>query len=132
MYKFNIDMNKYDPNYIIQNMDESNIDISLISVNIPTPDLLDPELRSDGAIICNNYIAETCSAYPNRFYGLANIAPNDKNFLNELTRCLTEFNLFKGVFISSHIGGENIDNEEYQRLYHYIEQYHLLTPQDLF
>ena len=77
MYKFNIDMNKYDPNYIIQKMDESNIDISLISVNIPTPDLLDPELRSDGAIICNNYIAETCSAYPNRFYGLANIAPND-------------------------------------------------------
>ena len=45
MYTFYIDLEKYEPDLILEKMEKSRIDAGLISVNIPTPDLLDEELR---------------------------------------------------------------------------------------
>ena len=45
MYTFYIDLEKYEPDLILEKMEKSRIDAGLISVNIPTPDLLDEELK---------------------------------------------------------------------------------------
>ena len=47
-------------------MDESKIDISLLSTNIPGPCMLVPELSVAGAKAINNFIAELIHRYPDR------------------------------------------------------------------
>ena len=47
-------------------MDESKIDISLLSTNIPGPCMLVPELSVAGAKSINNFIAELVHRHPDR------------------------------------------------------------------
>ena len=114
MYTFYIDLEKYEPDLILEKMEKSRIDAGLISVNIPTPDLLDEELRLVGSQICNDYIENLCNRYPQKFFGLANIAINNPTHsISELNRCLQKSNIFKGAFVSSHINEKNPDNPEF-------------------
>ncbi|MEK9618147.1 MAG: hypothetical protein VW543_17655, partial [Deltaproteobacteria bacterium] len=103
-------------------MEKSRIDVGLISVNIPTPDLLDEELRLVGSQICNDYIENLCNRYPQKFFGLANIAINNPtDSISELNRCLQKSNIFKGAFVSSHINEKNLDDPQFVEFYAQLE-----------
>ena len=91
-------------------------------MNIPTPDLLDEELRLVGSQICNDYIENLCNRYPQKFFGLANIAINNPTHsISELNRCLQKGNIFKGALVSSHINEKNLDDQEFFEFYAQLE-----------
>ena len=115
--KFVLNLNAYSPEKKLIDMDESGIDVSVLSMNIPGPEALDDEIAVTGARICNDYIAELCSRYPDRFAGLA-VLPmgNVPASLEEYRRAVHELGL-RGVILYSHIGGKPVDDPGFMPLY---------------
>ena len=98
-------------------MDAAGVDMSVLSVNIPGPELLDPALAVTGARLCNNYLAEACARHPDRFVGIASLPLNDvPAALVELKRAVAELNL-RGIFLCSHINGKGLDAPEFEPFY---------------
>ena len=73
LQRFRLDLDDYSPARKLDDMDRSGVDMSVISVNIPTPDMLEPELAAEGARLCNDAIAELCQRHADRFIGVASL-----------------------------------------------------------
>ena len=115
--KFRLDLEVYDPARKLADMDRCGVDVSLLSVNIPTPDLLDDELAARGARICNEAVAELCQRHPDRYTGIASLPLNDAPAaLDELRYAVDDLDL-RGVFLPSHIGGLPLDDLRFEPLY---------------
>ncbi|MCY4146412.1 MAG: amidohydrolase family protein [Chloroflexi bacterium] len=115
--RFRLSLDEYRPARKLADMDRCGVDISLLSVNIPSPDLLDEELAVAGARICNDAIAELCAHHPHRFAGIASLPLNDlPAALDELHRAVHELDL-RGVFTPSHINGAPLDDPRFDPLY---------------
>ncbi len=115
--RFRLSLDDYSPTRKLADMDRCGVDISLLSVNIPNPDLLDEELAVPGARICNDAIAELCACHPQRFAGIASLPLNDvPAATDELRRAVHELGL-RGVFIPSHINGAPLDDPRFEPLY---------------
>jgi aminocarboxymuconate-semialdehyde decarboxylase len=120
--RFRLDLNDYSAERKIKDMDHSGVDMSVISVNIPSPDLLIPELAVEGAQICNDYIAELCTQYAGRFVGIASLPLNDvPSAIVELDRAIDELDL-RGVFLCSHLNGKHLDASEFEPFYAHVAQ----------
>lgn len=120
--RFRLDLNDYSAEQKIKDMDHSDVDMSVISVNIPSPDLLIPELAVKGAQICNDYIAELCTQYAGRFVGIASLPLNDvPSAIVELDRAIDELDL-RGVFLCSHLNGKHLDAPEFEPFYAHVAQ----------
>jgi len=105
----------------LTDMDKAGIDISVLSVNMPGPELLDSDLSIKGAQVCNDYIASLTELYPDRFAGLACLAWQDiPAALAELDRAIGKLDL-KGVMLYSHIGCGPVDEPRYGPIYERIE-----------
>ena len=103
-------------------MDNAGIDASVLSVNIPGPELLQPELGIEGAKICNDYLAELCRTYPGRFVGLASLPLQDVSAaLDEFDRAVNVLGL-RGILLFSHINGKPVDAQEFEPLYARAEE----------
>ncbi len=91
----------------LEEMDENGIDLSLVSVNIPGPDLAeDPTEADELARISNDGIAETVSRHPDRFRGFANLGFGDIDAsCKELERCIGELG-FVGLQVFAYVGGK--------------------------
>jgi predicted TIM-barrel fold metal-dependent hydrolase len=107
----------YDPVKKIADMDDSGIAWSILSPNIPGPEMLPETLRVPGARMCNDYMAGLCRAYPDRFAGLA-VLPfgNITDTLAEYRRCIHQLGL-KGVVLYSHLGGRPVDDPSFEPFY---------------
>ncbi len=120
--KFTLNLDKYDPAQKIKDMDKAGIDVSVLSVNIPGPELLQPELGIEGARVCNDYLAELCDIYPGRFVGLASLPLQDMPAaLEEFDRAINTLGL-RGIFLFSHIDGKPVDAKEFEPLYERAEK----------
>ena len=98
-------------------MDESKIDISLLSTNIPGPCMLVPELSVAGAKAINNFIAELIHRHPDRLVGLASIPWNVlEEAIREMTRAKVELG-FCGAMLYSHINGQSVDERDFEPIY---------------
>ena len=98
-------------------MDESRIDISLVSTNIPGPCMLVPELSVAGAKAVNNFIVELTRKHPDRLAGLASIPWNlPEEAIREMTRAKTDLG-FCGSMLYSHIGGRPVDDPDFEPIY---------------
>ena len=98
-------------------MDESKIDISLLSTNIPGPCMLVPELSVAGAKSINNFIAELVHRHPDRLVGLASIPWNvPEEAIREMTRAKVELG-FCGAMLYSHINGQSVDERDFEPIY---------------
>ena len=114
---FRLDLDDYDVGRKLADMDRCGVDVSLLSVNIPKPDLLDEEHAARGARICNDAIAEICARHPDRFAGIASLPLSDVPVaLKELRHAVSELDL-RGVFLPSHIGGLPLDDRRFEPLY---------------
>jgi 2,3-dihydroxybenzoate decarboxylase len=61
----------------------------------------------------NDFLKERCEAHPDRFYGMAAIAPQDAEWsAQELKRCKEDLG-FHGVQVNSHIQGHYLDEEQF-------------------
>jgi predicted TIM-barrel fold metal-dependent hydrolase len=115
--QFLLTLAPYDPAAKLRDMDAAGIDVTVLTVNIPGPELLTPELGVRGARICNEYLAELCARHPGRFVGLATLPLQDMpSAMAEYRRAIHELGL-RGIFLFSHIAGKPLDAPEFAPLY---------------
>lgn len=120
--RFRLAPSAYDPQKKIADMDRTGIDVSVVSVNIPGPDMLPTELGIEGARICNDYIADLCSRHPRRFAGFASLPLQDMDAaLNELDRAIRTNDL-RGVMLFSHINNKPVDSPDFEPFYQEVER----------
>ncbi len=115
--RFRLNLDDYSPRSKLADMDRSGVDMSVISVNIPAPDMLEPQLALKGARICNDAIAALCAKHPDRFVGIASLPLNDlPAAIAELERAVSELDL-RGVFLPSHVDGVHLDDPRFEPFY---------------
>jgi 2,3-dihydroxybenzoate decarboxylase len=97
----------------LEAMDQAGIDLQLLSVTSPGVQIYDPSQGSDLAQSVNERLAEAVRAHPDRFAGLATIAPQDpQGAARELDRAVNQLGM-KGALINSHTKGEFLDDEKF-------------------
>jgi 2,3-dihydroxybenzoate decarboxylase len=98
----------------LQAMDESGIDKAILALTSPgVQSLFDVEEAKRIARNANDFLKERCDAHPDRFHGMAAIAPQDAAWsAEELKRCKEELG-FHGVQVNSHIQGHYLDEEQF-------------------
>jgi len=117
LQQFRIREADYDPKRTLEAMDRHRIDVSLISTNIPGPELLEEEFAVDGARAVNDALAEIAETSSGRFAGLACLPWQDPTAaLAELNRA-AELSGLHGVVIYSHLGGRPVDDECFEPIY---------------
>lgn len=97
----------------LREMDELGIDMQLLLLTAPGPQVFDAATGSALAISTNDQLAETIGRHPTRFDGLAAVAPQDPTAAaREVERAVGRLGL-KGVVINSHIQGEYLDDSKF-------------------
>jgi len=94
----------------IADMDATGIDKAILALTSPgVQPFLDVEEAKGIAARANDHLAERCAAYPDRFYGMTAVAPQDPEWsAQEIRRGANELG-FKGVQINSHTQGRYLD-----------------------
>jgi predicted TIM-barrel fold metal-dependent hydrolase len=120
--KFLLRQEVYDIDRKIRDMDVAGVDVSILSVNMPGPERLVPELRIAGAKACNNFVAEAIQKHPGRFAGLACLPWQDvSEALAEVDRAVNDLGLC-GIILYSHIEGGPVDAPVYEPIYQRAEE----------
>jgi 5-carboxyvanillate decarboxylase len=106
----------------IAEMDESEVDIQVLSLCIPGCEQFD---ASDGTAMArktNDELSQVVKKYPKRYIGLAALAPQDPvGAANELERAVNELGM-RGVKLNSHVQGEYLDNSKYWPIFETAEK----------
>lgn len=119
--RFRLDLEDYAPARKLEAMDRAGIDVSVLSVNIPSPSRLPPALRLEGARLCNDFLADLCRHSGGRFAAIASLPlPDIEASLSELERAVRELDL-RGVFCCSHFDGTPLDDPVLDPIYARIE-----------
>lgn len=114
---FRLRQEVYDIDRKLRDMDAAGIDVSILSVNMPGPEMLIPELRVDGAKVCNDFVASVIRKHPDRFSGLACLPWQDASAaIAEIDRAVDDLGLC-GIVLYSHIGGDPVDAPDYEPVY---------------
>ena len=120
--RFQLRLEAYAIDRKLRDMDAAGIDMSLLSVNMPGPEMLVPELREEGARVCNEFVAEIVRKHPDRFAGLACLPWQDvPAALAEMDRSMDDLGLC-GIVLYSHIGGDPVDAPTYEPVYRHAEE----------
>ena len=97
----------------IHDMDETGIDRQVIFLTAPGVQIFDAPTANDLAVSSNDELAAACKKHPDRFIGLAAVAPQDpQTAAKELERCVKTLGM-KGAVINSHTKGEYLDNHKF-------------------
>src|SRR5262245_38221974 len=100
----------------LRNMDESGIQITVLSVNDPGPEWFGAE-GPEVARILNDFIADIVRAHPARFIGLCVLPLQDMPAaLAELDRCAGDLGM-KGILLYTNIAGRFPDEEPFRPLF---------------
>jgi 2,3-dihydroxybenzoate decarboxylase len=106
----------------IEEMDEAGIDIQVLSLAVPGCEQFD---ASEGAAMArqtNDELAEVIKKYPDRYVGLAALAPQDPaEAAAELERAVKELGM-RGAKLNSHVRGEYLDDEKYWPVFEMAER----------
>jgi 5-carboxyvanillate decarboxylase len=101
----------------IRDMDSTGIARQILSLTNPGVQIFDPETGAALAISCNDQLAEATRKYPDRFSGLAAIAPqNPTAAAKELERAVRKLGL-KGAIVNSHTHGEYLDDPKFWAIF---------------
>jgi len=107
----------YDMPTKVGHMDETGIDISILSLAVPGPDRVGGAQADELARIANDLLAELIAAYPDRFWGYATLGFGDtETTLKELDRCFSTLN-FRGLQLFSNINGKPLDSPEFRPIF---------------
>lgn len=97
----------------IRDMDETGIARQILSLTNPGVQIFDADTGTALATAFNDQLAEAIRAHPDRFSGLAAIAPqNPAGAAKELERGVRKLGL-KGAIINSHTQGEYLDDPKF-------------------
>ena len=105
----------------IGDMDASGIDRQVISLTAPGVQVFDAPTAVSLAAAANDELAAAVRAYPDRFAGLAAVAPQDPPAAaTELERAVRTLGL-RGAIINSHTRGEYLDDEKFWDIFEAAE-----------
>ena len=97
----------------LRDMEEGGIDIEILSLSPPGVQCFDPDDGTSWARKTNNELALLVKKHPDRFIGLACVAPqNPGEAADEVERSATELGL-KGIILHSHAREEYLDDKKY-------------------
>jgi 2,3-dihydroxybenzoate decarboxylase len=97
----------------LRDMDETGIARQIVSLTSPGVQIFDRDTASALAKLSNDYLAEGIRRHPDRFDGLAAIAPQDPaSAAQELERGVRQLGL-KGAIVNSHTRGEYLDDPKF-------------------
>lgn len=97
----------------LADMDASGIDRQIISLTAPGVQVLDRATAVSIASQANDQLAEAVARYPDRFAGLAAMAPQDPAAAaKEIERGISSLG-FHGVILNSHTQGEYFDDPKF-------------------
>jgi len=105
----------------IQDMDASGIARQVISLTAPGVQILDSETAVSIASQANDQLAEAVARHPDRFSGLAAMAPqNPAAAVKEIERGINSLG-FHGVILNSHTQGEYFDDPKFWEIFEAAE-----------
>ncbi|MGH8982055.1 MAG: amidohydrolase family protein [Acidimicrobiales bacterium] len=98
----------------LEDMDATGIDRQVISLTSPgTQVFADAAMATSVATLANDQLADACRAHPDRFSGLAAIAPQDpRAAAEEIRRGRDDLGLC-GVILNSHTNGEYFSDQKF-------------------
>jgi 5-carboxyvanillate decarboxylase len=101
----------------IPEMDENGIEVEVLSLSPPGVQCFNPKTGTSWASKINDELAMIIKAYPNRFIGLACIAPQEpESAAREVARSAVELGL-KGIVLHSHASDEYLDSPKYRIIF---------------
>jgi predicted TIM-barrel fold metal-dependent hydrolase len=98
----------FEPELILERMDEAGIDHAVLSVTIPGVDWLEHEHGEEVARAANEETAAIVARYPDRFSGLATVPLQAPERAAEVLRHASRLGL-KGAMIYSNVAGGHLD-----------------------
>jgi 2,3-dihydroxybenzoate decarboxylase len=105
----------------LRDMDNSGIDIAVVSLTSPGVQLFDPATATSLAERFNDELAEGIARHPTRYVGLAAFSPLDPaNAAKELERAVKKLGMRGGIF-NSHTLGTYLDDERYWEVFEAAE-----------
>ena len=105
----------------IADMDVAGIDKQILSLTSPGVHVFDADTATALAIDSNDQLAEAIGRHPDRFAGLAIIAPQDPGrAAREVERGINDLGL-GGVMINSHVNGEYLHDEKFWEIFEVAE-----------
>ncbi len=105
----------------LEEMDTAGINVQVLSLAHPGCEKFEPSEGTVWAKQTNDELSEVIKKYPDRFIGLAALAPQDPSeAANELERAVRELGL-KGAKINSNVRGEYLDDEKYWGIFEKAE-----------
>ncbi len=104
----------------LRKMDALGVDRQLLLLTSPGVQVLSPDLGTNLAALSNDRLVEICRKHPDRFSGLAAIAPqNVKGAVAEIERAKTLG--LNGVVVNSHTQGHYLDEAQYLPIWEALE-----------
>lgn len=105
----------------IRDMDEAGIDVQVISLTSPGVQVFEGDVATALARDANDRLAQAVRDHPDRFVGLAAVAPQlPESAAAEIERAVGSLDL-KGIIINSHTRGEYLDLEKYWPIFEAAE-----------
>ncbi len=115
----------YDPEARIEDLDKYGIDIQILSLTIPSVELISADEGVIWAKRINDYLAKVCHKYSGRYYAYATLPYQDMDeAIRELDRAYKELGV-KGIMMFSNINGKPIASPEFYPIYAKAEEYGL-------
>lgn len=101
----------------IREMDAAGIDKMVLSLTAPGVQIFDAATANSMAASTNDQLAEAVRRHPDRYAGLAAVAPQDPPAAaKEMERGIRKLGL-NGVIINSHTNGEYLDDPKYWEIF---------------
>ncbi len=118
----------YSPEKRIEDMDRMGIDIQAIS---PAPRQTyygaDPDLGLEASRAINDFIADICARYPDRFVGLGTVPFQAPELaITELERLHKSLG-FRGIEIMTHVAGEDLSADRFRKIFARCEELGLVV-----
>lgn len=105
----------------LSDMDATGIARQIVSLTSPGVQIFDADTGTSLARLSNDTLAEAIRKYPDRFSGLAAIAPQDAaNAAKELERGVRQLGL-KGAIVNSHTRGQYLDDPKFWAIFEAAE-----------
>jgi 5-carboxyvanillate decarboxylase len=105
----------------IADMDAAGIDKQVVSLTAPGVQIFDTDTATRLTESYNDQLAEAVGRHPDRFAGLAAVAPQDPGHAaRELERAVTRLGL-RGAIINSHTRGEYLDDAKFWAIFEAAE-----------
>jgi predicted TIM-barrel fold metal-dependent hydrolase len=101
----------------LQHMDENDVTVQLLSLSGPSVEQFAPQDALAHARAANDVLGDLVARHPDRFVGLATLAPDlAEESAAELERCVEQLG-FRGANIMSHVGDSYLDEPRFDPIF---------------